>query len=50
MTLVKRVACGWRLNPDLIDRMKKAAAKERRSQVDQVEIALEEFLKKHEAK
>ena len=49
MNVVKRVAVGWRINPDLIERMKKAAAKMRRSQVVQVEIALEEWLNIFEA-
>ena len=46
----KRAACGWRLNPDIIARLKKAAKEERRSQVDQVEIILEKWLEAHEQK
>ena len=49
MTLVKKVACGWRLSPAIIERVKKAAKKLRRSQVDQVEMILEDWLDKFDA-
>lgn len=49
MTLVKRVNAPWRLNPKILERVKEAAKKERRSQVDQVEIMLEAWLDKFEA-
>jgi hypothetical protein len=49
MDVVKRVHVPWRVDPKLIERMRQAAIKMRRSQVLQVEIALEEWLDKFEA-
>jgi hypothetical protein len=47
MSKVKKPA-PWRLDESIIERVKDAATKLRRSQVDQVEMILEEWLNKFE--